>query len=322
MRILIALPIALFTLAIHAQDAGQMAAQQAMQAAQQASMQAQQANMQAQQDAQQASQQASIAAQASQANAYYQVAKPRFSVAGGSYGAPITLRLKDRSRGTVIYYTTDGWTPTSLSMRYTGPITLTSSTTVQAIAIAGGNQRSMVAAATYSIAGTQPTPISATFPGNAPGSPILIPGSQLPLVFTAPVSSHGMQVGDKLPIGLAQDLIVGGKLLAAKSTPVFATVTQVDPSGRQGLPGTITFEVHSLPLSNGATLFLSGTETREGVSHVTKAMVAFAIPLGGLLVRGQEAEIQAGTPLVARVEADSTSQAKLSADNTVPVSQP
>jgi hypothetical protein len=318
MRFLISIPIVLSTLTVfpqygHAQDAGQMAAQQAMQANQMAMQQAQQANQQASQAAMQASQQATQQASqqaASQSTTWTEgnspVFKPSFSVKPGSYATAITLRMKDRSRGTTIYYTTDGWTPTTLSTRYTGPITLTTGTRLQAVAVTANNLRSLVATADYTIAGSTPTltpaAISTNFPPNAPGSPLLMPGTALPLVFTAPVTSHGMQVGDKLPIALAQDLVVGGQVIAAKGTPVFATVSQVDNPGFAGAPGTLSFEVHSLTLKSGATLLLSGTETKEGASRLGKAMAAGIVPGGILLVHGQGAMIEAGAALVAKVE--------------------
>lgn len=299
-------------LAVSAQDATQLA----IQANQQAMDAMQQASQQSIQQAQQASQQA---AQSNFDNVY--VAKPRFSMKPGAYPSAITLRMKDSTRGTVIYYTTDGWTPTTLSSRYTGPITLSSTATLQAIAVTPKNDRSGIVSATYTISGAASEPISTTFPGNAPGYPILMPGTPLPLVFTTRVTSRGLQVGDKLPIALAQDLVVGGVLLASKSTPVFATVTQVDNNSFNGLPGTLSFAVHSITLNNSATIFLSGTETKEGQSHIKAATGAYIIPLGGLFVHGKDAEIPSGASFTALVDSDSSSQAKISPAHAASASQ-
>jgi hypothetical protein len=132
----------------------------------------------------------------------------------------------------------------------------------------------------------------------------------LPLVFTAPVTSKGLQVGDALPIALAHDLIVGGVMLAAKSTPVVATVTQVDDRGRAGLPGVLTFAVHSVTLNNGSTLFLSGTRTKEGLPRAQAANCPYLLPVRGLFIRGEDADILPGTPLTAVVRSDPGLQAK------------
>jgi hypothetical protein len=65
-------------------------------------------------------------------------AAPSISPAGGTYATPPTVTMKDASAGAVIYYTTDGTTPTNASTVYTGPITVNSSETISAIAVAPG----------------------------------------------------------------------------------------------------------------------------------------------------------------------------------------
>ena len=322
MRSLIALFAVFSALPLAAQDASQLAIQQAQMANQQAIQAAQQANQQAMQAAQlanqqamQANQQAMQDAQNAQTLACCRVAAPKLSVKAGTYTSPVTLRLKDSTRGTVIYYTTDGWTPTPLSTRYTGPITISSTTTLQAIAVTANNWRSPILSAVYAISGSSSEPVVTSFPANAPGSPVLLAGTVLPLVFTAGVSSHDLEVGDRLPVALAQDLAVGGVVVAAKNTPVLATVIQVDNSGRMGLPGTLSFAVHSLPLKDGTVLPLSATETKEGRSRVGTAGAASIIPLGGLFVRGENAEIASGATLTAVVAPDANNQAKVAAND-------
>ena len=293
--------IALFVLsawAANAQDAAQQANQQAMQAAQQASQQATDAAMQANQQAMQAAQQA---AQANTCCAPAIAATPRFSIKAGTYQTGTTLRLKDSTRGAVIYYTTDGWTPTTSSTRYTGPITLTSTTAFQAIAVAPGSMRSMIATAAYTVPGASPTSSpSITAPISS-----LSRGTPLPLTFTAAVTSKGLQIGDKLPVALAQDLIVGGVLIAPKSTPVLATVMQVDNPGIGGAPGTLTFAVHSITLTDGETIPLSGTETKEGQSRMKTVRSLFFIPgvgLGSVFIHGQDVQIPQGATFTAFVD--------------------
>ena len=85
-------------------------------------------------------------------------ATPKLSVKPGTYPSAITLRMKDKTRGAVMYYTTDGWTPTAQSTRYVGPIQITSTTHLQVIAIAPYSMRSEIATASYILPGTTPTP--------------------------------------------------------------------------------------------------------------------------------------------------------------------
>ncbi len=63
---------------------------------------------------------------------------PTFSPAGGTYALGQTVTIWDERQDAVIYYTTDGSTPTSSSPVYSGPLTVGTTTTVKAIAIANG----------------------------------------------------------------------------------------------------------------------------------------------------------------------------------------
>jgi hypothetical protein len=63
---------------------------------------------------------------------------PTFSPNPGTYSGAQSITLTDASSGVTIYYTTDGSTPTTASTRYTGPITISTTTTLQAIAAGNG----------------------------------------------------------------------------------------------------------------------------------------------------------------------------------------
>lgn len=76
---------------------------------------------------------------------------PTFSVAGGSYSSAQTVTISGPT-GATIYYTTNGRQPTSSSNKYSGPISVSSSEVVQAVAIEAGFTDSLVATANYQIA--------------------------------------------------------------------------------------------------------------------------------------------------------------------------
>jgi Legume lectin domain/Chitobiase/beta-hexosaminidase C-terminal domain/Bacterial lectin len=76
---------------------------------------------------------------------------PTFSPAAGTYTTSQSVTISDSTPGATIYYTTDGATPTTSSSVYSGPITISSTETLQAIAAASGYSNSSVASATYTI---------------------------------------------------------------------------------------------------------------------------------------------------------------------------
>ncbi len=66
------------------------------------------------------------------------VATPVFSPAGGTYTSAQTVSISDATPGATIYYTTNGTTPTTNSTVYSGPIAVSSTETLEAIAAFGG----------------------------------------------------------------------------------------------------------------------------------------------------------------------------------------
>jgi hypothetical protein len=80
-----------------------------------------------------------------------QTPAPTFSTPSGTYTSTQTVTISDAMAGATIYYTTNGTTPTTSSTRYTGTITVFSSETIEAIAVASGYANSLVTSAVYTI---------------------------------------------------------------------------------------------------------------------------------------------------------------------------
>ena len=80
-----------------------------------------------------------------------QAATPTISLAAGTYYAPQTVTISDITPGAIIYYTTNGTQPTTSSTMYSGPVSVSSSETLEAIATASGVSQSAVASAAYTI---------------------------------------------------------------------------------------------------------------------------------------------------------------------------
>ena len=78
-------------------------------------------------------------------------AMPSFSLPAGTYTAAQALTLSDQTPGAVIYYTSDGTTPNGSSNVYNGQIPVSSSETIEAIAVANSYSVSPMATAAYTI---------------------------------------------------------------------------------------------------------------------------------------------------------------------------
>ncbi|HEY2821302.1 MAG TPA: chitobiase/beta-hexosaminidase C-terminal domain-containing protein [Candidatus Acidoferrum sp.] len=85
-------------------------------------------------------------------------ATPLFSPAGQSFANSISVSITDTTAGATIFYTTDGTIPTSASTKYTGPIAVTSTETITAIATATGFISSQPASQTYTSTTQTPAP--------------------------------------------------------------------------------------------------------------------------------------------------------------------
>jgi hypothetical protein len=79
---------------------------------------------------------------------------PTFSLAGGpaAYATAQTVKISDSAAGATIYYTTNGTAPTTSSTAYTGAITVSTTETINAIAVASGYTNSAVTSVLYTIA--------------------------------------------------------------------------------------------------------------------------------------------------------------------------
>lgn len=97
-------------------------------------------------------------------------AAPVFSPGGGTYTGAQSVTITSTTTGASIKYTEDGSTPTTQNgTLYSGPVTISANTTLQAIAWTGaGSNKSAVTSATYVIqAGTQVAAPTFSPPGGA-----------------------------------------------------------------------------------------------------------------------------------------------------------
>ncbi len=79
------------------------------------------------------------------------VQTPQASISGGAYTTSKKITLASATKGAEIYYTLNGTVPTTSSIKYTAPITITSSVVLKAIAIKNGCEDSQIMTEIYTI---------------------------------------------------------------------------------------------------------------------------------------------------------------------------
>jgi len=297
---LFSLPLTLLVCFLQAQDPGMQAAQAAQIATQntQMAMQAaQQANAQMMRDAQTANQNAMNASQQASLNSYYYrrgPAAPHFSIGSGTYSSPLKVTITAEPKAK-IYYTTDDWTPTEHSLQYSAPITIDSTTILQAIAVFPDGSRSRTAWEVYTLKGVSPAvsalpaPIqgglsNAAAAAAASGKLFLARGTPVSLVFAKAVNSKTAHPGDKIYLTLAADLTADGVVVAKQGALSTATITEVEKRHFLGRPGEVFFKADSLQ-ADGVVIQLQGMAAKEGLD-------------------GENAQIAAGAKFTAYVSAD------------------
>ena len=93
------------------------------------------------------------------------VAMPVFTPSAGTYASAQSVSITDATSGATIYYTTNGTSPTTSSTVYSGAIAVSTSETIEAIAVKSGMNNSAVGTAAYVInasSGTVLAPSSLT----------------------------------------------------------------------------------------------------------------------------------------------------------------
>ena len=172
-----------------------------------------------------------------------QTAVPTITPVTGTYGSPLSVTITPAVAGMPVYYTTNNSTPTSASTLYSGPFSLSSSATVEAIAIASGSTASSAASMSYTVqgrtatptitpvAGTYGSPLSVTITPAVAGTPIYYTTNN-----TTPTTSSTLYSG---PFSLSSSATVEAIAIANGSTVSNVASTTYTAQGQTATP-TIT----------------------------------------------------------------------------------
>jgi hypothetical protein len=128
-------------------------------------------------------------------------ATPVITPAGGTYTSAKSVSIGSATAGSSVYYTVNGETPTTASTLYSGPITVSTTQTVKAIAIASGFSTSAVASASFTInSGTRSNIVGVNF---AAGGESALSYENFPIYKNRIRESRGFTVASNISVWCA-----------------------------------------------------------------------------------------------------------------------
>jgi sugar lactone lactonase YvrE len=154
-------------------------------------------------------------------------ATPMLSISGGVYNNAQTVSISESAPGATIYYTLNGTAPTASSLKYTGPLTINNSVTLNAVAISPGYNPSTVVSATYTLTAATPVVSLPTGTYTGPQTVTITTASTNANLFyttnnTLPTSSSTKYTGP-ITISSSETLRVMAVETGYSNSPVVAT---------------------------------------------------------------------------------------------------
>ena len=241
-------------------------------------------------------------------------ATPTFNPAAGTFTTSTSVTISSTTGGATINYTTNGATPSStVGTVYTSPVSLTATSTLQAIAYETGYSNSSVASGVYTIqcatptfspaAGTYTTSTSVTITTTTSGATIryttngATPSSTVGTVYASPVSLTASSTLQAIAYetGLTNSAVTSGVYTIQCAAPTFnpaagaygpaqSVTISTATSGASiryttngATPSSTTGTVYSSPVSISATATLEAIAYETGLTNSTVTTGVYTI---------------------------------------------
>ena len=199
-----------------------------------------------------------------------QAATPAISPASQSFNSSVQVTITDSTSGASIYYTTDGTAPTTASTKYSAPFTITTTTTVNAIAAGTGLLQSPVASATYTLTTQATMPVFNPPPGSyASVQSVAISTTTLNATIyyttdgTKPTSSSAKYTGP-VSVGTTETLSAIAVASGLSNSPVASGLYTIDLGGVTSISFSNGFAAGGMNLLGSAKLNGSSLELTDG----------------------------------------------------------
>ena len=203
---------------------------------------------------------------------------PYFSLSAGTYDGVQIVAIADYAPAAAIYYTTNGATPTTSSPLYSGPIDITESATLQAIAVAPGDAASTVAAAAFTIqSAAAQTPTFSLASGVYTGAQMVTikDATSGAVIYyttdgTAPTISSTMYTGGIITVSSTETLEAIASATNYSQSALARATYAIMPQTAEPLliPGTGTYTgpqmIQIMDTTPGATIFYTTDGTNPG----------------------------------------------------------
>ena len=193
------------------------------------------------------------------------VATPAFSPAPGTYPTTQSVSLSDSTHGASIYYTTDGTTPTTSSTLFSAssPISVASTTTIEAIAVASGYANSTVATGVYTIGASTGTTVSVVLSTNDESELMAAQPSVSFITNSADAGTNTIEVD-----ATQQYQTIDGFGAAFTDSAAYLLNEVADKS-------QLTTAMNNLFTRNGAGIGLSFMRTPMGASDIARSVYSY-----------------------------------------------
>ena len=154
--------------------------------------------------------------------------------------------------------------------------------------------------------------VSANTESSGPAMSVSIPdGTELKIMTTEEISGQKVVEGDPLSFKVSEDVKINGRTVIAKDTLVKGTVAAAKKKGFMGRGGELSVRIESTQTVDEQKIKLRASKSGTGGDNMgsTVALTVLFGPLG-LLRKGKEAKIKAGTVLTAYTDEAKTVMAR------------
>lgn len=135
-------------------------------------------------------------------------------------------------------------------------------------------------------------------PTSAQGATVRVPaGTSIALRTTSSISPATAKTGDVITLAVANDVLIGGKLVFKSGASARAEVTRSERRGIAGKPDHVTIVVQSVEAVDGSMIPVSATKAAEGEDKMVITIILTLVCLPLILMKGGEAQIAPGATL-------------------------